>query len=338
MAFSDNEESNKPEFYHEDEDDDRRPSDAVQSQSTAQELDDDEIGELNVDELGSKVWLVKVPTFLAEKWKQPRKDGAQIGKMRITHIPEKNASEISIILNNMEEYKEIPKEYRMQMTNEKVRNMFIFSESRDPNEIIKPTSSLANKAVPIALTGTVHHECTMTPEYSEEYKRIMHKRVMDQHENSRKLKTCNLDDYNRSRQGANISGFDTAQKKQKVDTKMARMERKDLMDMLFAAFAKFPYWPFKSLVEHTRQPSAYLKEVLVEVAILNKRGPYAAMYSLKPEFRKDSAAAAAAAASAENAAGAHGAGSGDGDTEVSRSGDKNADLDNQEEDDDFEDV
>ncbi|KAJ1931704.1 hypothetical protein GGF37_007301, partial [Kickxella alabastrina] len=289
MALSDNEESSRPEFYHDDEEDDNpRASTAAKP---VEELEDDDIGELNMDELGSKVWLVKVPTFLADKWKQQRKEGVQIGKMRIYHKPDKTASDIAIILNDTPEYKEIPKEYRMQVTNEKVRNMFIFSEQRDPREIVKPTSAMANKAVPIAMTGTVHHECSVTPEYSEEYKRIMHKRVIDQHENTRRVQSIPFDKYVPDMVGFNTSGFDTAQKKQKTaDTKMARMERKELMDMLFAAFARFPYWPFKGLIEHTRQPSAYLKEILLEVASLNKHGPYAAMYSLKPEFRKDAVA------------------------------------------------
>ncbi|KAJ2702541.1 hypothetical protein FB645_004237 [Coemansia sp. IMI 203386] len=323
MALSDAEDSNKPEFFEQIEDGDNGPSTDIKP--SVDELDDDEIGDLNMDELGSKVWLVKVPSFLADKWKQQRKEGVQIGKMRIYHKPDKTASEIAIILNDTSEYQDIPKEYKMQVTNEKVRNMFIFSESRDPNEPVKPTSSTANKAVPIAMTGTVHHECTVTPQYTEEYKRIMHKRVMDQHENSRKVRVVGLDSYHKTPMGVNTGGFNTTHKKQKAEPKLARMDRKDLMDMLFAAFARFPYWPLKDLVKHTRQPSTYLKEVLLEVAFLNKRGPYATMYSLKPEFRKDNIGASGANA---------GQASADGNQEAAGEDNDN----NQEDEDDFEDV
>jgi transcription initiation factor TFIIF subunit beta len=69
------------------------------------------------------------------------------------------------------------------------------------------------------------------------------------------------------------------------------MPRNELMDLLFAAFDKFPYWSFKGIVEHTNQPNQYLKEVLGDICILNKRGPYAGNYQLKPEFKQRLSAA-----------------------------------------------
>ncbi|KAJ2337275.1 hypothetical protein GGI00_000346 [Coemansia sp. RSA 2681] len=335
MALSDNEESNRPEFYHGDDDEARAALPGATSAAATDTLDDDDIGDVGMDELESKVWLVKVPLFLAEKWKRPRKDGVQIGKIRIYDKPDQSGNNIAILLNESDEYNDIPKRYRMQVTNEKVRNMFIFSEGRDPNEIVKPTSSQANKAVPIAMTGTVHHECTVTPEYTDEYKRIMRKRVLDQHQNARKIQTGNQSSFNRSMLNAQTGGFETSKKKLGADAKMARMERQDLMELLFACFEKHTYWGFKGLVEETRQPTAYLKEVLADIAILNKRGPYVATYSLKAEFRKASgeAAAALAAAAAASIHGSSAADHGDGDH-----GSDADDLDNMDEDDDFEDV
>ncbi|KAJ2747578.1 hypothetical protein GGI20_000403 [Coemansia sp. BCRC 34301] len=332
MALSDNEESNRPEFYRGDDDEPRAVLSGATSAAAADTLDDDEIGDVSMDELASKVWLVKVPLFLAEKWKRPRKDGVQIGKIRIYDRPDQSGNNIAILLNESDEYNDIPKRYRMQVTNEKVRNMFIFSEGRDPKDIVKPTSSLANKAVPIAMTGTVHHECTVTPEYTDEYKRIMRKRVLDRHDSARKIQTDNSSSFNRSMLSAKTGGFETSKKKLGADAKMARMERKDLMELLFACFEKHTYWGFKGLVEETRQPTAYLKEVLADIAILNKRGPYVATYSLKPEFRKVSGEAAAALAAA-SIYGSSSAAHGDGDL-----GSDMDDMDNMDEDDDFEDV
>ncbi|KAJ2890309.1 hypothetical protein IWW38_004207, partial [Coemansia aciculifera] len=313
MVLSDNEESNRPEFYRGDDDEARTvvpgggaTTAAGAAAGAADTIDDDDIGDVDMDELGSKVWLVKVPQFLAEKWKRPRKDGVQIGKIRIYDRPDQSGNNIAILLNESEEYNDIPKRYRMQVTNEKVRNMFIFSEGRDPNEVVKPTSSQAAKAVPIAMTGTVHHECTVTPEYTDEYKRIMRKRVLDQHENARKIQTGNQTSFNRSMLKAQTGGFETSKKRLGADAKMARVDRNDLMELLFACFERHTYWGFKGLVEETRQPTAFLKEVLADIAILNKRGPYVATYSLKPEFKKASGEAAAALAAAAAAASGHG--------------------------------
>jgi transcription initiation factor TFIIF subunit beta len=57
------------------------------------------------------------------------------------------------------------------------------------------------------------------------------------------------------------------------------------MDMLFAAFEQYPYWSLKGIAEHTKQPMQYLKEILSEICILNKRGPYTSMYQLKAEYK-----------------------------------------------------
>ncbi|KAI9504280.1 transcription initiation factor IIF, beta subunit-domain-containing protein [Coemansia spiralis] len=339
--LSDTEDTKKPELYEEFDEETKGGSLINTKNNGVEELDDDEIGDVNMDKLESKVWLVKVPQFLADKWKKQESDGIQIGKIRIYDEPDKSGSRIAIVLQDSPEYNDVPKKYRMQVTNEKVRNMFIFSESRDPNEIVKPTSSQANKAVPISMSGTVHHECTVTPDYTDEYKRIMRKRVLDQHKNSRKIQANHETHYNRSMLKANNGGFDTAQKKAKTDTKLARMDRKDLMNLLFASYEKYPYWSLKGLVEHTRQPTAYLKEVLSDIAKLNKRGPYTGTYSLKPEFRKGAGEDGSAAAGASNEDwGAHdGAGSSAG--SAKREGASEDDMDDAEninEDDDFEDV
>ncbi|KAJ2497419.1 hypothetical protein GGH96_005133 [Coemansia sp. RSA 1972] len=279
---------------------DTEPAKAEERQTKGELVLEDELGEVNMDELGSKVWLVKVPAFLAEKWKQTHEDGVQLGKMRIYERPDSSGSNISVLVNDTPENKDIPKEYRMQVSNERVRNMFIFSESRDPRAVVKPTSTEANKAVPMAMTGTVHHECTVTPTYTDEYKRIMRKRVLDRHKNARKVQPMHMSEYCRSMLAAGTDMFDTAQKKAKMDSRMARMERQDLMNLLFSKFESFPYWSFKGLLEATRQPTAYLREVLADIARLNKSGPYVNTYGLKPEFRKASAEAAAnATASAE---------------------------------------
>lgn len=44
-------------------------------------------------------------------------------------------------------------------------------------------------------------------------------------------------------------------------------------------------WNFVQLQKETDQPAVWLKEVLGEVAILNKRGPHANFWELKKEYR-----------------------------------------------------
>lgn len=57
------------------------------------------------------------------------------------------------------------------------------------------------------------------------------------------------------------------------------------MNELFQAFAKNEYWSIRGLIELTNQPMLYLKELLVDIAILIKRGPHLGTYQLKQEFK-----------------------------------------------------
>merc|ERR1711939_350493 len=52
----------------------------------------------------------------------------------------------------------------------------------------------------------------------------------------------------------------------------------------------------KNLRAHTQQPEVYLKEVLADIATLNRRGPYAGMYNLQDSYKQRSATKAEAAA------------------------------------------
>ena len=51
-------------------------------------------------------------------------------------------------------------------------------------------------------------------------------------------------------------------------------------------FERQSLWSFKQLVAETRQPAVWLKEVLTELAVLNRRGPNTGMYALKEEYRR----------------------------------------------------
>lgn len=86
-----------------------------------------------------------------------------------------------------------------------------------------------------------------------------------------------------------MSMFMKSQKRDKERTaaegKAARMPRNELLDLLFKLFEDYEYWSLKGLRERTKQPEAFLKEVLESIAILNKKGPYALRYSLKPEYK-----------------------------------------------------
>ncbi|KAF6738707.1 General transcription factor IIF subunit 2 [Oryzias melastigma] len=75
------------------------------------------------------------------------------------------------------------------------------------------------------------------------------------------------------------------EKKKKSEGKMVRAERQVVMDMLFSAFEKHQYYSFKDLVDITKQPVTYLKEIMREIGICNRKGAHKSNWELKPEYQ-----------------------------------------------------
>ncbi|CAI9763757.1 unnamed protein product [Fraxinus pennsylvanica] len=73
------------------------------------------------------------------------------------------------------------------------------------------------------------------------------------------------------RNAAPIKGF---------DVKRTRRDRGELL------FERLANWTLKQLVQQTDQPAQFLKEILNELCVYNKRGTNQGMYELKPEYKK----------------------------------------------------
>ncbi|CAH8675508.1 General transcription factor IIF subunit 2, variant 3 [Schistosoma haematobium] len=73
--------------------------------------------------------------------------------------------------------------------------------------------------------------------------------------------------------------------RKKVEGKNLRREKEDVLQDLFKAFERHQYYSIKDLVVLTKQPLAYLTEILKEIAIFNTHIPHKNMWELKPEYR-----------------------------------------------------
>ena len=62
------------------------------------------------------------------------------------------------------------------------------------------------------------------------------------------------------------------------------MSRSDLREALIDMFEERPYWSLKGLAAHVPMPEVYIMEVLNEIAVFLKKGPYLGAYQLKPDF------------------------------------------------------
>ena len=46
-------------------------------------IEEEDVGELDLGNMETKVWLVKIPKFLAAKWNNLDSDGVELGNVRI---------------------------------------------------------------------------------------------------------------------------------------------------------------------------------------------------------------------------------------------------------------
>ncbi|KAG5595513.1 hypothetical protein H5410_036745 [Solanum commersonii] len=70
------------------------------------------------------------------------------------------------------------------------------------------------------------------------------------------------------------------------EVKRTRRDRGELEDIMFKLFERQPNWTLKQLVQETDQPAQFLKEILNELCVYNKRGTNQGTYELKPEYKK----------------------------------------------------
>ncbi|KAJ1914282.1 hypothetical protein H4219_004866 [Mycoemilia scoparia] len=294
--------------------------------------EDDETEDVKMDELGSKVWLVKVPDFLAERWRSADNPDEEIGKLRIYDQPDANGNNISMLLPDTAGNSDIPKEYHLKVINNQVQNMYVFSELKKPDQNLKPTNIKNTQAVPTALTGTIHHECTISPVFNDEYQNIMRKRTLKADRPNSSVVLMNdifRPDMHRAPEPFLLS---TKQQKKQKEAKYARMPREELRDLLFSVFEDYQYWSMKGLIEYTKQPQQFLREVLLEIAELNRDGSFASLYSLKQEYLSQHQAKGGSIAPTNEASSSAAAGGGGG----SRANSTSDLLDDEFEDDDNE--
>lgn len=95
-------------------------------------LDENESLDMNLSHGNQKVWFVKLPRYLAEKWTNPDNlNGQQLGQVKIRQNPATNGKrklEVKLVLNDSPDFESIPHEYDLSILNTQVHNSYVFSE------------------------------------------------------------------------------------------------------------------------------------------------------------------------------------------------------------------
>lgn len=94
-------------------------------------LEQGESLDMNLNYGNRRIWLVKLPKYLATKWQDKQLMGQQLGKLKIKNDHGGNdltKREIKLVLNDNIANQDIPKEYDLKILNGQVHNSYVFSE------------------------------------------------------------------------------------------------------------------------------------------------------------------------------------------------------------------
>lgn len=96
-------------------------------------LEENESLDTNLTNVDKKIWLVKLPRYLAERWSNiDQMKGDRIGTVKIRQGKPNNTGErkleVKLVLDSKHKYDDIPSEYDISMLNTQVRNSYVFSE------------------------------------------------------------------------------------------------------------------------------------------------------------------------------------------------------------------
>ncbi|KLO15281.1 transcription initiation factor IIF, beta subunit [Schizopora paradoxa] len=254
-----------------------------------EELQPDPDETLMMEQSAGRVWSVKIPKHIMERWSATDEDDVQLGTIRVYDRDPKNKDRqrIMLIVPNPEDLTAPPEEYDLDMVNDAVENQVVIAERE------KAPGSRARTTI---LTGRIKHDCNMRPLFSEEYRKRMRERTRVANTPQRTVKM--MEDVtpagrvNMLSSGVSTpaAAFSTMVKQKPKPQKgaferYARVARNVLLDSLFALYREKPRWSAKDLRTRTEQPEAYLKEVLSDIADLHRSGEFNGLYELKPNFR-----------------------------------------------------
>ncbi|KAG0440582.1 General transcription factor IIF subunit 2 [Dictyocoela muelleri] len=202
------------------------------------------------------IWLVKFPSFLAEKIKNY--DELDIGTLQIIPATKNTPPITKFLIKNMPD---LPQEYELTFTNIE-NNLYVIDDDK--------------------IEGRITRQCRVQPVLNKEYFEFQKLRSV----NLQKTRSTRVIHY-QDKVKPSASEVDIiARKRRKYisENKRERLEKNEAIDLIFGAFEKHSLWSVKDLSDFTGQPVAYVQE-LVDELCTPKRTDYRNLYELKPEYR-----------------------------------------------------
>ncbi|RAL53117.1 hypothetical protein DM860_006789 [Cuscuta australis] len=235
------------------------------------------------------VWLMKCPLVVSRSWQSQAAaatssaaaDIPLVGKVVVSLDPLQPEDSHQFTMEMAgNDVGNIPKGYSLDMSKDFVP-MCIFSETNQGK---------------VAIEGKVEHKFDMKPHSRnmDEYRKMCRERTNKSMIKNRQIQIIDNDHGVHMRSMPGMLGLIASSSKEKKkaapvkgpEVKRTRRDRGELEDIMFKLFERQPNWTLKQLVQETDQPAQFLKEILNELSVYNKRGANQGTYELKPEYKK----------------------------------------------------
>ncbi|KAF8582998.1 hypothetical protein K439DRAFT_1412568 [Ramaria rubella] len=274
--------------------DDKKPLASLEEPVNEEELQPDPDEILQLDSGAGRIWLVKIPKFLMERWSAIDADGVHLATLRIYDRDQKTGKTTMVLFVPPEQPGGPPEEYKLDMVQETVENQIVIAE------MDKEPDNPASRAKTTIMSGRIKHEVNVRPKYNEKYSNLMRARHEAASEPQRQIKMIE-DSHSGGRGNINMLSSGANQRTGAFDSfvrtsksgrsagqqheRFARMPQNQLLDALFNLFKEKEHWSVKELRLRTEQPEAYLKETLSQIATLHRSGPHNGLWELGTNFR-----------------------------------------------------
>uniref|UniRef100_A0A8C1WS01 General transcription factor IIF subunit 2 n=2 Tax=Cyprinus carpio TaxID=7962 RepID=A0A8C1WS01_CYPCA len=236
-----------------------------------------------VDLTGAKqntgVWLVKVPKYLSQQWAKATGRG-EVGKLRICNVLYLRLESIG----QKSSMVRAPREHPFTLQTVGGQTLAVFTENSSGQSDAEAGGS-GTGPDKIALEGVVVQRAECRPAVSENYMRLKKLQIEELSKPLRFSQQLDKAVTTNYKPVANHAYNLDYEKKKKEEGKRARADKQQVLDMLFSAFEKHQYYNIKDLVDITKQPVIYLKEILRDIGIYNVKGTHKNTWELKPEYR-----------------------------------------------------
>ncbi|XP_042421118.1 general transcription factor IIF subunit 2-like [Zingiber officinale] len=227
------------------------------------------------------VWLLKCPPAISRVFQSVASNSFSATSSVIAKIvhtvdllhPEDPSSE-QFTLEMIQTNPNAPRSYKLNMSKD-VAPMCVFSKSNQGK---------------ISVEGKVECKFDLEPQNLRAYSNLCRDRMNKAAVKIRKVQVLENDHgmFMTPMPGQLPSSSKEKRKlaqSKRQDAKRVRRDKGEMLSILFRLFERQPNWGLKQLVLETNQPQQFLKELLSEICVYNKRGPNQATHELKAEYK-----------------------------------------------------